>query len=87
MGTSDQVLKENINKALEKLDEPVDVNCQAHGALADGVKVLLQIQKAILEGKVDANNSIKMGNFTVTGTAAIAIVVAGYCALKVHGAI
>jgi len=86
MGTADKVLKEQVESAINKLDESADkANCDAHAPLAEGVKVLLEIQKAVLDGNIDTKNSIRVGNVTVTGTAAIGLVVAGYAVLKLHG--
>jgi len=94
MGVSDKVLKQKVETVIKKLEEPVTVNCQAHGPLAEGVKVLLEIQAAILDGKllddiISKRNveSIQVGNFKITGVFAVFTVAFGYVLLKLHGVI
>lgn len=86
MGTSDKVLQDNIVKVISKLENQPDGAevCKAHSALAEGVKVLLQIQQAILDGKVSEGNSIKIGNVSITGSLAVCVAGVVYAILKLH---
>ena len=52
MGTSDDVIKDKMDKTIAKLEAPTTGTCPAHGPLAEGVSLLLQIQKTEL-GSVD----------------------------------
>ena len=89
MGTADKVLKEQVEKAIGKLEDSSaeDARCKAHAPLAEGVKVLLEIQKARLEGVIEEKNTLRLGNITVSGMGAIGLITGVASLLKVFDVI
>lgn len=86
MGISDKILRDKVSSVISKLEHPGETECPAHADLAEGVKVLLEIQRAILDGKVaPESNSVRIGNVTITGGFAICVAGLCYVMMKIHG--
>ena len=88
MGASSNVLKARADKVIEKLENPPEnIECKAHGPMSEGILLLLEFKREELNTPSVSKNQIRIGNCTVTGTAAIAVCGAIYAVMKVHGAI
>jgi hypothetical protein len=87
MGTSDEVLIDRMDKTILKLEQPAQGTCPAHQPLAEGVSLLLQIQRTQLSAPQENKNMIRFGNLTISGGLGITAAAVVYTVLKLHGLI
>lgn len=83
MGTSDDVLKNEMDKAIIELEKDTAGTCPAHGPLAKGVSLLLQIKRT----ELDNADKEWLTSKTMGGAILTALIGALYSALKSHGLI
>jgi hypothetical protein len=87
MGTSDEVLIDKMDKTILKLEQPAMGTCPAHQPLAEGVSLLLQIQRTQLNAPEENKNMIRFGNFTISGGIGVSVACGIYAVLKLNGLI
>lgn len=92
-GVARELLKGELDTNIEHLNAAVltpdvdDPACSTRKPVLEGLLILLKIEKVKMEGDIEIENSLKIGNVTITGTVATLSACVVYVMLKLHGLI